>query len=107
HRAGGRHRGRAGAAGKHSFFCSRFGAGGTGLRVGMRAGKPRPGLPADVLPGRPGMGVDPMKNAYITRSTDLAYRMFAGQTIIISPRDSTLLNLNETASANWEAADPR
>jgi len=48
-----------------------------------------------------------MKNAYIARSTDIASRMFAGETMIMSPRDSTLFNLNETASAIWEAADGR
>ena len=46
-----------------------------------------------------------MKNAYIARSTDLASRMFGGETMILSPRDSTLFNLNEAASAIWEAAD--
>ena len=48
-----------------------------------------------------------MKNAYIARSTDIASRMFAGETMIMSPRDSTLFNLNEVASAIWEAADGR
>jgi len=44
-------------------------------------------------------------NAYIVRSTDIATRMFGGETMIMSPRDSTLFNLNEAASAIWEAAD--
>ena len=48
-----------------------------------------------------------MKNAYIARSTDLASRMFGGETMILSPRDSTLFNLNGAASAIWEAADGR
>src|SRR5437667_111788 len=52
--------GRAPAAGKHPLFRSRFGAGGPRLRVGVRAGKPGPGFPADLFPGRPGMGVDPL-----------------------------------------------
>jgi hypothetical protein len=52
------------------------------------------------------MGVDPLKN-YIARSTDIAARPFGGETMILSPRDSTLFNLNEVASAIWEAADGR
>src|SRR5439155_15168683 len=48
------------AAGKHPLFRSRFGAGGPGLPVGVRAGKPGPGFPADLFPGRPGMGIDPV-----------------------------------------------
>jgi hypothetical protein len=48
-----------------------------------------------------------MKNAYIARSTDIASRMFDGETMILSPRDSSLFNLNEVASAIWEAADGR
>ena len=47
-----------------------------------------------------------MKN-YIARSTDIAARTFGGETMIMSPRDSTLFNLNEVASAIWEAADGR
>ncbi len=47
-----------------------------------------------------------MKN-YIARSTDIAARMFGGETMIMSPRDYTLFNLNEIASAIWEAADSR
>ena len=48
-----------------------------------------------------------MKNAYITRSTDIATRTFGGETMILSPRDSTLFDLNEVGSAIWEAADGR
>jgi hypothetical protein len=48
-----------------------------------------------------------MKNAYIARSTDIASRMFGGETMILSPRDSTFFNLNEVASTVWEAADGR
>jgi len=48
-----------------------------------------------------------MKNAYIARSTDIASRMFGGETMIMSPRDSSLFNLNEVASAIWQAADGR
>jgi hypothetical protein len=53
------------------------------------------------------MGVDPMKDAYIARATDIASRMIGGETMILSPRDSTFFNLNEVASAIWEAADGR
>ena len=48
-----------------------------------------------------------MKNAYIARSADIASRMFGGETMIMSPRDSSLFNLNEVASVIWEAADGR
>jgi hypothetical protein len=48
-----------------------------------------------------------MKNAYIARSTDIASRTFGGETMILSPRDSTFFNLNEVASTVWEAADGR
>jgi hypothetical protein len=48
-----------------------------------------------------------MKNAYIVRSTDIAARMFGGETMIMSARDSTLFNLNKVASTIWEAADGR
>ena len=48
-----------------------------------------------------------MKNASIDRSTDIAARIFGGETMILWQRDSTLFNLNETASAIWEAADGR
>jgi hypothetical protein len=48
-----------------------------------------------------------MKNTYIARSTDIASRTFGGETMILSPRDSTFFNLNEVASTVWEAADGR
>jgi len=40
------------------------------------------------------MGVDPLKNACIDRSTDIAARIFGGETMILWPRDSNLFNLN-------------
>lgn len=45
--------------------------------------------------------------AYIARASDIAARTFAGETMIMTGRDSQLFSLNETASVLWNAADGR
>ena len=42
---------------------------------------------------------------YISRVRELAARRLGDETMIMSARDSSLFNLNETASAIWHAAD--
>jgi cytidylate kinase len=42
---------------------------------------------------------------YPKRAANLAARVFEGEVIIMNPADSTLFNLNETATAIWLAAD--
>lgn len=42
---------------------------------------------------------------YPKRAPNLAARVFRGEAIIMNPADSTLFNLNETATAIWLAAD--
>jgi hypothetical protein len=51
------------------------------------------------------MGLDPMTEYYPRRAPNLAARVFRGEAIIMNPADSTLFNLNETATAIWLAAD--
>jgi hypothetical protein len=46
-----------------------------------------------------------LSRLYIAHASDIAARMLGGEMMIMSPRDSTLFTLNETASAIWEAAD--
>ena len=46
-----------------------------------------------------------MSALYIARSTEIAARVLGGEMMIMSARDSTLFNLNEVATAIWEAAD--
>src|SRR5947199_10794937 len=47
----------------------------------------------------------PVSALYIARSTEIAARVLGGEMMIMSARDSTLFNLNEVATAIWEAAD--
>jgi hypothetical protein len=42
---------------------------------------------------------------YIARTREVAARLLGGEMMIMSARDSTLFNLNETATAIWQAAD--
>ena len=42
---------------------------------------------------------------YVARSPEIAARMFEGEMIIMSARDSTIFSLNEVASVIWDAAD--
>jgi hypothetical protein len=55
------------------------------------------------------MGIDPgedkVMESYPKRAPNVAARVFEGQVIIMNPADSTLFNLNETATAIWLAAD--
>ena len=46
-----------------------------------------------------------MTDSYPKRAANLAARVFEGEAIIMNPADSTLFNLNETATAIWLAAD--
>jgi len=46
-----------------------------------------------------------MSPMYIARTREVAARLLGGEMMIMSARDSTLFNLNETATAIWQAAD--
>jgi hypothetical protein len=46
-----------------------------------------------------------MRPIYVARSKSVAARMLGGQMMIMSAKDSTLFDLNDTASAIWQAAD--
>jgi hypothetical protein len=46
-----------------------------------------------------------MRPIYVARSKSVAARMLGGQMMIMSAKDSTLFDLNDTASAIWRAAD--
>jgi hypothetical protein len=46
-----------------------------------------------------------MSEKYIARSTQIAARPLGGEMMIMSAVDSTLFNLNETATVIWQAAD--
>lgn len=48
-----------------------------------------------------------MTACYPKRAPNLAARVFEGEVIVMNPEDSSLFNLNETASAIWLAADGR
>jgi hypothetical protein len=42
---------------------------------------------------------------YPARSKQVAARMLGGEMMIMSPRDTTLFNLNEVGAVIWESAD--
>ena len=42
---------------------------------------------------------------YLARSKQVAARMLGGEMMIMSPRDTTLFNLNDVGSVIWQAAD--
>jgi hypothetical protein len=42
---------------------------------------------------------------YIARSKQVAARMLGSEMVIMSPRDTTLFNLNDVGSVIWESAD--
>jgi hypothetical protein len=44
-------------------------------------------------------------SSYIARTTQVAARALGGEMMIMSASDSTLFNLNEVATAIWQAAD--
>ncbi len=46
-----------------------------------------------------------MTATYIARSSAIASRVLAGETMVMSVADSTFFTLNEVASAIWQAAD--
>ena len=46
-----------------------------------------------------------MNEMFPRRAPNLAARVFRGEVIVMNPADSTLFNLNETATAIWLAAD--
>jgi hypothetical protein len=46
-----------------------------------------------------------MSTIYIARSSAIASRVLAGETMVMSVVDSTFFTLNEVASAIWQAAD--
>jgi hypothetical protein len=46
-----------------------------------------------------------MTATYIARSSAIASRVLAGETMVMSVSDSTFFTLNEVASAIWKAAD--
>ena len=46
-----------------------------------------------------------MTDVYPKRAANVAARVFAREAVIMNPEDSTLYNLNETATAIWLAAD--
>ncbi len=48
-----------------------------------------------------------MSGCYPKKAANLAFRVLKGEAIIMNPADSSLFNLNETATAIWQAADGR
>ncbi|SRR5579871_2641774 len=44
-------------------------------------------------------------STYIARSKQVAARMLGGEMMIMSPRDTTLFNLNDVGSVIWQSAD--
>lgn len=48
-----------------------------------------------------------MRNFCPMRAPNLAARVLNGEAIVMNPADSSLFNLNETATAIWVAADGR
>ncbi len=48
-----------------------------------------------------------MSETYISRSTNIAARMLAGEMMVMNSADSTFFTLNEVATAIWQAADGR
>lgn len=48
-----------------------------------------------------------MSSCYPRKAANLASRVLKGEAVIMNPADSSLFNLNETATAIWEAADGR
>ena len=48
-----------------------------------------------------------MSEIYISRSTNIAARMLAGEMMVMNSKDSTFFTLNEVATAIWQAADGR
>jgi len=46
-----------------------------------------------------------MNDKYIARSTEIAARLLGGEMIVMSAVDSSLVTLNEPATAIWESAD--
>ena len=48
-----------------------------------------------------------MTDIYPRKAANLASRLLNGEAIVMNPVDSTLFNLNETATAIWLAADGR
>jgi hypothetical protein len=42
---------------------------------------------------------------YVMRSPEIAARLFEGEMLIMSARDSTLFTLSEVATVIWDAAD--
>ena len=46
-----------------------------------------------------------MSATYIARSSAIASRVLAGETMVMSVKDSTFFTLNEVASVIWRAAD--
>jgi hypothetical protein len=47
----------------------------------------------------------PLSNKYIAKSSAIASRLLADETIVMSAIDSTLFSLNPTGTIIWEAAD--
>jgi len=48
-----------------------------------------------------------MSETFVRRSRKTASRMVGGEMVVLSVVDSSLFNLNETASILWQAADGR
>lgn len=48
-----------------------------------------------------------MNPVYPNRSQSVAARMLGDEMMIMSPRDTTLFNLNDVGSVIWQAADGR
>jgi hypothetical protein len=48
-----------------------------------------------------------MPETYIARSSAIAARQLAGETMVMNSMDSTFFTLNEVATAIWQAADGR
>ncbi len=53
------------------------------------------------------LGTDPMRDRYPKRAPNIASRVLRGKAILMNPVDSGLFDLNETATAIWQAADGR
>ena len=46
-----------------------------------------------------------MRDSYLKRAPNMAYRVLGGEAIVMDPSDSSLYSLNETATVIWQAAD--
>ena len=88
------------------FFAGRSSAGRSRARHGLRFRVVRSGIPA-ALRARSTRLEHARMNRVVVRGDKLAARKVAGEMVILSAEDSSLLVLNEVGTAIWEAADGR